>query len=105
MDAVYSGQAGALALVEGASVCVLRGTDDVESLIAYENLSYLFVSSTDTAILRGTSEQIARKAFTEPVNRRAALQFAPANTHLSVHPTPVRKNSNSMPFGGLLCCR
>lgn len=64
MDAVYSGQAGTLAFLEGAEVRVLRANHlDSEFAISREGAAYLFQGCNDIVVLRGTRPDLARAQF------------------------------------------
>src|SRR5262249_42284791 len=62
MDAVFSGQAGTLAILQGADVRVHRQSG-VEFSIAREGLSYLFGGCNDVVLLLGTTEEKAREQY------------------------------------------
>jgi hypothetical protein len=64
VDAVYSGQAGTLALLEGAEVRVCRAYDlESEFVIRREGAAYLFQGCTDIEVLRGVPPEQARSKF------------------------------------------
>jgi tetratricopeptide (TPR) repeat protein len=62
MDAVFSGQAGTLAFLQGADVRVHRQSG-LEFSISREGLSYLFEGCNDVVLLLGTTEEIAREQY------------------------------------------
>jgi hypothetical protein len=64
MDAVYSGQAGTLAFLEGAEVRVHRASNfDSEITIGREGAAYLFQGCNDIVVLRGAQPDLARTRF------------------------------------------
>jgi tetratricopeptide (TPR) repeat protein len=64
MDAVYSGQAGTLAFLEGSEARVHRGVNfDIEIAIGREGAAYLFQGCNDVVVLRGTRADLARAQY------------------------------------------
>lgn len=66
MDAVYSGQAGVLALIEGANVRIRRADDfDCEMAVAREEFGYLFDGCTDVVAVKAAREDSLKRPFLE----------------------------------------
>jgi tetratricopeptide (TPR) repeat protein len=64
VDAVFSGQAGAIAFIEGRDVRVHRLSDlQPEVVIPREEAAYLFQSCNDIVVMRGTNKEFARTRF------------------------------------------
>lgn len=64
MDALYSGQAGVMALVEGAEVRVRRADNfEAEFTIGREGVGYLFQGCTDVIFVKGAREEALREPF------------------------------------------
>jgi tetratricopeptide (TPR) repeat protein len=76
MDAIFSGQAGALALIEGADVRLLRSLDERVVRIDWSNVGHIFRWSTDTVVQRGTREEIARTQFAAAWRNDRALRLS-----------------------------
>jgi hypothetical protein len=76
VDAVYSGQAGVMALLEGAEARIHRVDDfDSELKTARENVSYLFLGCTDVVLVRGAQENTLRPRFEEAWRSDRALRL------------------------------
>src|SRR5438034_8761074 len=63
MVAIYSGQAGVLAFVQGAEADVIRTSDEVNFNIRREEVSYLFQGCNDVAVANEVSKQQAHNSF------------------------------------------
>jgi tetratricopeptide (TPR) repeat protein len=64
VDAVFSGQAGTLAFIEGSEVRVHRVNNfDSEITIGREGAAYLFQGCNDIVVLRGVQREVARAQF------------------------------------------
>ena len=76
MDAVYSGQAGTLALLEGAEVRVVRaGNLEYDFVIGREGAAYLFQGCNDLEVLRGVQPELARARFVAAWEADRALRL------------------------------
>jgi tetratricopeptide (TPR) repeat protein len=63
MDAVYSGQAATLALLEGAEAKIFRAGNDTPETMVREHVSYLFQGCSDVTYVRGADAGDARIRF------------------------------------------
>jgi hypothetical protein len=76
MDAVYSGQAGVMALLEGAEARVRRADDfDSEFVIGREGVAYLFRGCTDVVLVKGAQEDALRVPFEDAWEADRALRL------------------------------
>lgn len=76
MDALYSGQAGVIALLEGAEARVQRvGNADAEFTISREGVTYLFGRCTDVVRVQGADERSVKRSFEEAWNADRALRM------------------------------
>jgi tetratricopeptide (TPR) repeat protein len=76
LDAIYSGQAGIMALLEGAEARVRRAEDfDSEYMIGREGVSYLFQGCTDIVIVKGAREDALRADFLDAWEADRALRL------------------------------
>jgi tetratricopeptide (TPR) repeat protein len=76
VDAVFSGQAGTLAFIEGSELRVhhVSGIDS-EITIAREDASYLFQGCNDTVLLRGVQQEFALAQLTTAWEADRALRL------------------------------
>ena len=87
MDAVFSGQAGTLALIEGQNVRVRRATDpDFEVIIPREDAGYLFDACNDVVVLLGATQKFAEAQFLMAWEADRALRMALLSLDPDFHP-------------------
>ncbi|MEA2819300.1 MAG: hypothetical protein QOJ86_1304 [Bradyrhizobium sp.] len=76
MDAVFSGQAGTLAFLQGADAQVVRTTDaGPDFIILREDVGYLFQGCNDIVVTKGVSDEEARQGLETAWENDRALRL------------------------------